>query len=65
MEGMMPATKPVKVTFERSPPEALAFAQFVKRSVFQTYRDFAADEEEAYLMLDAVDHLKEGLAAEG
>ena len=60
-----PRDKTVKVTVELSPPEALALAQFVKRSVFQTYRDFAAAEEEAYLMLDAVDHLKEGLAAEG
>jgi len=53
------------VTFELSPPEALALAQFVKRSLFQTYREFSADEEEAYLMLAAVERLRQGLADEG
>ena len=62
---MPAALNPVKVTVELSPPEALALAQFVKRSLFQTYREFAADEAEAYLMLDAVEHLRQGLAAEG
>jgi hypothetical protein len=33
------------VTFELSPPEVLALAQFMKRSLFQTYREFSAGEE--------------------
>ena len=65
MEGMTAARNPVKVTFELSQPEALALAQFVKRSLFQTYREFSADEEEAYLMLAAVERLRQGLADEG
>ena len=65
MEVMTAAIHPVKVTVELSPPEALALAQFVKRSLFQTYREFAADEEETYLMLAAVERLRQGLADEG
>jgi hypothetical protein len=57
---MTAARKPVKVTFERSPPEALALAQFVKQSLFQTYREFSADDEEAYLMFAAVERLRQG-----
>ena len=45
--------------------EALALAQFVKRSLFDTYREFAVDEDEARLMLAAVEKLGCGLAAEG
>jgi hypothetical protein len=60
-----PAAKTVSVTVELSPDEALALAQFVKRSLFDTYREFAADEPEARLMLSAVESLRKGLAAEG
>jgi hypothetical protein len=45
--------KTVSVTVDLTPDEALALAQFVKRSLFDTYREFAADEEEARLMLAA------------
>jgi hypothetical protein len=54
----------VSVTVGLTPDEALALAQFVKRSLFDTYREFANDEEEARLILAAVDNLREGLAAE-
>jgi hypothetical protein len=37
----------------------------VKRSLFDTYREFAVNEEEAHLMLAAVENLRKGLAAEG
>jgi hypothetical protein len=59
------AVKRVSVTVDLTPDEALALAQFVKRSLFDTYREFAADEEEARLMLAAVENLRKGLAAEG
>jgi hypothetical protein len=55
----------VSVTVDLTPGEALALAQFVKRSLFDTYREFAVDEEEAHLMLAAVENLRKGLAAEG
>ena len=54
----------VSVTVGLTPDEALALAQFVKLSLFDTYREFADDEEEARLILAAVDNLREGLAAE-
>ena len=62
-----PSTPPtVTVTIDDlTPDEALALAQFMKRSLFDTYRELAKDEDEAYLMLAAVQKLKKGLAAEG
>ena len=59
------AAKTVSVKVDLTPDEALALAQFVKRSLFDTYREFAADEQEARLMLAAVENLRKGLAAEG
>jgi hypothetical protein len=61
----MPATKTVRVTLDLSTAEAFAFAQFVKRSVFETYREFSVDEDEAHLMLDAVEKLRAALAEKG
>jgi hypothetical protein len=55
----------VSVTFDLTPAEALALAQFAKRSLFDTYREFAISEDEAYLMIAAMAKLREGLAAEG
>ena len=57
--------KTVSVNVDLTPGEALALAQFVKRSLFATYREFAVDEQEARLMLAAVENLRKGLAAEG
>jgi hypothetical protein len=62
---MEPTAKTVSVTVDLTPGEALALAQFVKRSLFDTYREFAVDEQEARLMLAAVENLRKGLAAEG
>jgi hypothetical protein len=62
---MEPTAKTVSVTVDFTPGEALALAQFVKRSLFDTYRGFAVDEQEARLMLAAVENLRKGLAAEG
>jgi hypothetical protein len=55
----------VSVTVDLTREEALALAEFVKRSLFDTYREFAVDEREARLMLAAVENLRKGLAAEG
>ena len=63
--SMEPTAKTVSVTVDLTPGEALALAQFVKRSLFDTYREFAIDEQEAHLMLAAVENLRKGLAAEG
>ena len=63
--GMNNPVKTVSVTVDLTPDEALALAQFVKRSLFDTYREFAVDEQETRLMLAAVENLRKGLAAEG
>ena len=57
--------KTVSVTVDLTPGEALALAQFVKRSLFDTYREFAVDEQEARQMLAAVENLRKELATEG
>jgi hypothetical protein len=55
----------VYVGIDLTDAEALALAQFVTRSLFQTYREFAVDNDEAHLMLAAVEKLRRGLAAAG
>lgn len=55
----------VSFSVELTRPEALALAQFVKRSLFDTFREFAVDDDEAHLMIAAVEKLRHGLAAEG
>jgi hypothetical protein len=55
----------VRVEIDLTDAEALALAQFVKRSLFDTYREFAVDDNEAHLMLAAIERLRRGLAAEG
>lgn len=65
MRGMENPAKTVSVTLDLTPDETLALAQFVKRSLFATYREFAVDDDEAHLMLASVETLRKGLAAEG
>jgi hypothetical protein len=43
----------VSVTVDLTREEALALAQFVKRSRFDTYRECAVDDDETRLMLAA------------
>ena len=62
---MEDSAKTVSVSVDLTPDEALALAQFVKRSLFATYREFAVNEDEAHLMVAAVENLRKGLAAEG
>lgn len=61
----MPATNTVTVTVVLSGPQALAFAQFLKRACFADYRDHAVDEDEAYTMIYAGEALREALARAG
>jgi hypothetical protein len=61
----MKTTPTLHIGMDLTPDEALALAQFAKRSLFDTYRQFAADENEAHLMLAAVEKLRKGLAEQG
>lgn len=48
-------SKKIALKVELSEEEALAFAQYLKRSGFSDYRQNATSEQEAYLMRDAGD----------
>ncbi|WP_162875033.1 DUF7706 family protein [Enterobacter cloacae] len=45
--------------------EALALAQFVKRLTWSDLRGCAVDDDEAYVIKDAVDKLQRAMAEEG
>lgn len=55
----------VTVTFELSKVQALALAQFVKRTTFTDCQDHAVTEDEAYAMMDGVNAVMRGLAEVG
>ena len=55
----------VTVTFELTSQEALALAQFVKRVGWSEFRQNAVDDDEAYVIRDAVDRVAVGLAQVG
>ena len=61
----MPSTQPVKITAELTDAEAMAFAQFLKRSSWSDYRTNAIDDTEAYRMIDAGGKIREALAEAG
>jgi hypothetical protein len=48
-----------------TPAPALALAQFAKRASFDTFRDRAQNENEAYAMRDGLDAVARALAAAG
>ena len=55
----------VTVTLELTPQEALALAQFVKRVGWSEFRQNSVDDDEAYMIRDAVDRVAAGLAQVG
>ncbi len=54
-----------KARFEIPEHEAWAFAQFLKRSTFDTFKACSANEEETYDMIGAVEKPREGFAMAG
>lgn len=50
---------------ELTEAEAMALAQFCKRVTFSEMRDCAVDNDEAYLIRDAIDKLQTGLRLAG
>lgn len=59
------AAKLVTVTVVLTEPQALAFAQHLKRACFSDYRQTAVDQFEAYTMIEAGEALRESLARAG
>ena len=55
----------VTVTVELTDAQALALAEFVKRSGFSEARACAVDEAEAYRILDAMGRLQDALGVAG
>lgn len=55
----------VKFDVELTKSEAEAFSQFLKRAGFSEYRQCAIDDDEAYLMRDAADRIRDALAEMG
>lgn len=51
----------VAVSVELEPEQALALAQFTKRLVFSDIRGRAVDDDEAYVMVAAVERLQRAL----
>lgn len=61
----MEGTSMVTITFELTPQQAMALAQFCKRSQFQTFHECAVDKDEAYVMIDGIYQLTNALREEG
>lgn len=57
--------KTVTVTIELSSKEAMALAQFCKRSRFETFHECAVGKDEAYVMIDSINKVKSSLREEG
>ena len=53
------------ITVVLSDEQAEALAQFCKRVGFATFRDYAKNEDEAYIMQDAMEVLAKELAESG
>lgn len=53
------------LSLELDDKEALALAQFVKRLTWSDLRGCAVDDDEAYVIKDAVDKLQRAMAEEG
>lgn len=55
----------VTVTTELTDSQAMALAQFVKRLTWSEIRDCAVDDDETWLMKDAIQALQKSLADAG
>jgi hypothetical protein len=61
----MNETKTITINVELNEWQALVFAQFLKRVGFNDYRSNAADDDEAYTMIDAGEKIRDALAEQG
>jgi hypothetical protein len=55
----------IEITVTLTDAEAWQFAQFLKRACFSDYRGHAICEAEAYLMINAGEHIRRALAEHG
>lgn len=57
--------KTVEITVTLTDAQAWQFAQFLKRVSFREYRNSATCDDEAYLMRDAGELIRDALAEQG
>ncbi len=57
--------KTIEITVTLTDAQAWQFAQFLKRVSFREYRNNATCDDEAYLMRDAGELIREALAEQG
>jgi hypothetical protein len=55
----------VEITVTLTDAQAWQFAQFLKRACFSDYRGHATSEAEAYQMINAGEHIRRALEAQG
>lgn len=58
------AAKTVKVSAELTHAQAWQLAQLIKRITFSTVRECACNDDETYIMLQALDAIRENLREE-
>jgi hypothetical protein len=61
----MSKEKTVTITVTLTDEQAWQFAQFLKRSCWQDYREHAMNDEEAYTMIYAGQRIRDALAEKG
>lgn len=55
----------IEITLRLTDAQAWEFAQFLKRACFSDYRGCAADDTEAYHMIEAGERIRSALAEHG
>lgn len=61
----MSESETVTIAVEFTASQAWQFAQFLKRSRLDTYREYATSDDEAYLMTEAAGRVQRALAEKG
>jgi hypothetical protein len=61
----MNETETITINVELNEWQALSFAQFLKRATFNDYGSNAANDDEAYTMIDAGEKIRDTLAEQG
>jgi hypothetical protein len=57
--------KTIEITVILTDAQAWQFAQFLKRACFGDYRGHATSDDEAYHMINAGEHIRRALEAQG
>ena len=61
----MPKTEMVRISFELDPDTAWEYAQFLKRVCRESYRQYARNDDETQLMVDASEVIRRAFSEQG